>query len=288
MREFAREIEGIDVRIEECFAIPTTSGTGSEVTRFSVVTDAKKGLKYPLVSDSLLPMVAILEPGMVVSVPPAVTADTGMDVLTHAIEAFVSTDASDFTDAMAEKALTLGFKFLPDAYGDGGDLLAREKMHNASCMAGIAFNSAGLGINHSMAHAIGGCFHIPHGRANAMLLPLVVEYNAGLAVSPGAAHGLVHDGFSVAACKYQRLAKIIGAHAPTVAVGVGNLIRRIRDLQRAFQIPETLAAYGLSAAEVSDARERILDAALADVCTRTNPAEVSRAGLGSIFDRLAG
>lgn len=263
--------------VNECYAIPTTSGTGSEVTRFSVITDARKGVKYPLVDDSLLPMVAILDPELVRSVPPGITADTGMDALTHALEAYVSTDSNDFTDALAEKAVTLLMKFLPFAYAHGDDLEAREKVHNAACLAGMAFNKVGLGICHSIAHTVGGKFHVPHGRSNAMILPYVVEFNAHL------------DGTEETVCarKYQRMAKLIGLPYSNVPLAVNNLVRRIREMNRLFGIPENLKKLNISGDDVLKVREEMVEAAMGDVCTKTNPRIVAPEDIRQIINKIA-
>lgn len=164
----------------EFIAVPTTSGTGSEVTSFAVITDREKGIKYPLVDQSLLPDTAILDASLVKSVPKSVVADTGMDVLTHALEAYVSTKANAFTDALAEKAAVTVLRYLIHSYSNQEDSRAREEMHNASCMAGLAFDRTSLGVNHAIAHNIGGKFKVPHGRTNAVLLPYVIEFNADM------------------------------------------------------------------------------------------------------------
>lgn len=159
-------------------AIPTTSGTGSEVTRVAVITDTEEKVKHAIFDDDLLPDEAILDANLTLSVPPTITANTGMDVLTHAVEAYVSKNANVYSDALAEKAVELVINSLVRCYKDGKDVDARSKMHEASNLAGMAFNIAGLGINHSLAHVIGGQFHIPHGLANAVFLTAVIDYNS--------------------------------------------------------------------------------------------------------------
>ena len=261
-------------------ALPTTSGTGSEVTQFAVVTDSNTGVKIPLIDESLMPDIAILDPELVKSAPPFITADTGMDVITHALEAYVSETASDCSDCLAEKAAELAFEYLPKAYRNGYDIKARDKMHRASCLAGMAFNLVNLGLNHGIAHALGAIFHIPHGRANALVLPYVIEFNADMA-REGAKHS------NDSAKKYQRLARIIGLPAPTPKVGVSNLIQEINRLLKYMDRPMCISDCGISLEEFEANRQEIIRRALADACTVANPRKVSAEDISKILDNIA-
>ena len=248
-------------------AIPTTSGTGSEVTSFSVITDAERGTKYPLVTKEILPDVAILDADLVLSLPGNITADTGMDVLTHAIEAYVSTKATDFSDALAEKAIKLVFEYLPKAYKNGQDVEAREKMHTASTLAGMAFNTASLGINHSLAHAAGAKFHVPHGRLNSILMPHVIQYNAGIEFNNR--NRQATD--KTVASRYQDIAKLLGCSASSPVSGVRQLVEAIKKLQRKLEMPTSLREYGVKADAFAQYKVEISETALHDGCTPTNP-----------------
>ncbi|MGL4797677.1 MAG: iron-containing alcohol dehydrogenase, partial [Paraclostridium sp.] len=249
-------------------AIPTTSGTGSEVTSFAVVTDKTNNIKYPLADYELTPDVAIIDPSFVMTVPPSVTADTGVDVLTHAIEAYVSIMATDYTDALAMKAIQLVFEYLPKAYKDGNDKEAREKMHNASCIAGMAFANAFLGINHSLAHKLGGEFHIPHGRSNAIVLPHVIRYNA---TKPTKFAAFPKYKSFVADQKYAEIAKALGLKASTTEEGVNSLIEAINNLLTELNIPKTIADCGINEKDFMAAVDKLALDAFDDQCTPANP-----------------
>lgn len=277
IKDFARRITG--EKSIRFIAIPTTSGTGSEVTSFSVITDQGKKTKYPLVAQEFLPEEAILDPELVLSVPDFITADTGMDVLTHAIEAYVSTKANDISDALAEKAVQYVFEYLPRAYQTGTDREAREKMHNASCMAGMAFNLTSLGLNHGIAHVAGAQLHIPHGRMNALLLPHVIEYNAEL-------KGYSEGAYSAAAIKYAKLAKLLGLSASNPRVGVKSLIHAIVSMQKRMNMPTTLRACQVTYAQVEEAKVSIAEGALLDGCTQTNPRTPTREDIIEILNKL--
>ena len=249
-------------------AIPTTSGTGSEVTSFAVITDKEKNKKYPLADYELTPDVAIVDPDLVMSLPKSVTADTGMDVLTHAIESYVSNMASDYTDGLAQKAVELVFNYLETAYNDGTNKLAREKMHNASTIAGMAFTNAFLGINHSLAHKIGAEFHLPHGRINAILLPYVIRYNSS---KPTKFVSFPKYEYFIADKKYCELARKNGLNADTVEDGVNSLIEKIKSLNEKLNIPKSLKEAGIDEQEFLAKVDMLADRSFEDQCTTANP-----------------
>lgn len=246
--------------------IPTTSGTGSEVTSFSVISDKEINMKYPLADYELTPDIAIIDPQFVYTVPASITADTGMDVLTHALEAFVSVYASDYTDALAMKAIQLVFEYLPASYK--GDKYARERMHNASCIAGMAFTNAFLGVCHSLAHKLGGEYHIPHGRANAILLPYVVEYNAQ---KPTKFVSFPKYETFIADKKYAEVARTLGLPAKTTEEGVKSLVKAIRDLMKELNEPMTIKECGVDEKTYMANIADLADKAFGDQCTTANP-----------------
>lgn len=250
-------------------AIPTTSGTGSEVTSFSVITDKKNGnIKYPLADYALTPDVAIIDPQFTRSMPKSIVADTGLDVLTHAIEAYVSVMASDYTDGLALQATEMVFHYLQASYN--GDNLAREKMHNASCIAGMAFTNAFLGLNHSMAHKLGGEFHIPHGRANAILLPYVIAYNA---TRPSKFAAFPKYKEYIADERYAKLAWRCGLCnvGTETQTAVNSLIEAVRKLMKATDRPMTIRDCGISEEEFLAKVDELSYKAFEDQCTTANP-----------------
>lgn len=280
IREFALRID----RYAEVglIAIPTTSGTGSEVTSFAVVTDPVEQVKYPLVSRDMMPDEAILDAELVKSVPPAITADTGMDVFTHALEACVSTQRNDFSTALAEKAIEICGVFLLRAYLDGNDTHARQKMHTASCLAGLAFNSASLGLNHGMAHQLGATFHIPHGRANAMLLPHIIEFNSDINK-----HSKSRKEYLPAVKKYATVSQILGLSSYNKIMTVRSLVNWVQFMLKEMDIPLSISQMGtISEEEYFGAIDRMADAALADACTATNPRVPSKADVIAIYKEL--
>ena len=249
-------------------AIPTTSGTGSEVTSFTVITDKENNIKYPLADYELTPDVAIIDPEFVMTVPPVVTADTGMDVLTHAIEAYVSALANDYTDGIALHAIKLVFENLPTAYKDGSNEFAREKMHNASTLAGMAFANAFLGINHSLAHKLGAEFGIAHGRANAILMPHVIRYNA---TKPSKFNAFPKYQHFIADERYAAIAKHLGLKANTTEEGVESLVNAIYDLAKKLNIPMSIRENGVDKKEFEARVDYLADKAFEDQCTTANP-----------------
>ncbi len=250
-------------------AIPTTSGTGSEVTSFAVITDKEKNKKYPLADYELTPNVAIVDTDLVMSLPKSVTADTGMDVLTHALEAYVSNMASDYTDGLSEKASELVFKNLRDAYNDGTNRYAREKMHNSSTIAGMAFTNAFLGVCHSMAHKIGAEFHLPHGRINAILLPYVIKYNG--VDAPTKFVSFPKYEYYIAKHKYAEISRRMNFPAYTDDEGLESLIKEVNKLREDVGIPKSFKEAGIDEKEFMAKVDILADRAFEDQCTSANP-----------------
>jgi acetaldehyde dehydrogenase / alcohol dehydrogenase len=261
-------------------AIPTTSGTGSEVTSFSVISDKKSNMKYPLADFQLTPDLAIIDSQFVMTVPKHVTADTGIDVLTHAIEAYVSVLANDFTDGLALKAIQLVFEYLPKAYRDGDDELAREKMHNASTIAGMAFANSFLGINHSLAHALGAEFNIAHGRANALMLPHVIRYNAQ---KPNKFMTYPKYEHFIADQRYAEIAKMLGLPAATTEEGVESLVQAIIKLIVELELPTSIEEAGINKSEFERKINVLAERAFDDQDTIANPKQPLVAELAQIY-----
>ena len=254
--------EGSGLRL---IAIPTTSGSGSEVTDFAILTHGE--VKHPLVDEKLRPWAAILDSELLMELPRGLIADTGFDVLAHALEAAVARDAGTFSDALARAAFCTAWRELPRSYR--GERSARLPMHEAATMAGMSFTHAGLGLCHAMAHALGGKFHVPHGRLNAILLPAVIGFNA-----------------QTSGAKYGEFARCAGIGGSVDAIAVRNLRGNLCRLRRELGLPETLAEAGVDPAAVRVAE--IAEAALADPCCATNPRAVDAGAVVQILAEVTG
>jgi len=248
-------------------AIPTTSGSGSEVTDFAVLTHGDT--KYPLVDPSLRPQLAILDGSLLEKLPKTLIADTGFDVLCHALEGLVATGAGSFTDALAREAFCLAYANLPASFG--GDAGVRLQVHEAATMAGMAFTQAGLGLCHAMAHSLGGVFHLPHGRLNAILLPAVVSCNSKCCGE-----------------KYASLARSAGIGGSADSLAVRNLKNALVGLRRALGLPRTLKEAGIDPRQVRHHTPAIITATLEDPCCKTNPLPVEESLVRQILEEVTG
>jgi acetaldehyde dehydrogenase/alcohol dehydrogenase len=249
--------------------IPTTSGTGSEVTPFAVITDTATGQKYPLADYALTPSVAIVDPALTTRLPKDVTADSGFDALTHCIETYVSVYANDFTDGLALQGIRLIFDHLERAVLDGpDDPVAREKMHNAGTIAGMAFGSAFLGVVHAMAHTLGATFHIAHGRTNALLLPHAIRYNGS---APSKVTSWPKYRSYIAPERYRAIARMLGLPADTPEQGVESLAAAVEDLRDRVGIPRSFKEAGVDEAAFLEALPQQAMNAYEDQCAPANP-----------------
>ena len=248
-------------------AVPTTSGSGSEVTDFAILTH--EGVKHPLVDESLRPGVAVLDGDFLRKLPRGLIADAGFDVLAHAVEAYVATKAGAITDALARDAFCTAFAKLPESYA--GNTGVRLPVHMAATMAGMAFTQAGLGLCHALAHSLGGAFHVPHGRLNAILLPEVISYNA-----------------ASAGRKYAELARAAGLGGSVETIALRNLKNALVRLRRELGLPDSLAQAGIEPALVRQKAGEIVAAALEDPCCETNPVKPEPAGVRALLERVTG
>lgn len=248
-------------------AIPTTSGSGSEVTDFAILTHGKA--KHPLVDEKLRPTAAILDSNLLKELPPGLIADAGFDVLTHAMEAYVATGAGAFSDMLARESFRMAYAVLPASFA--GKQEVRLKMHLASTMAGMAFSQAGLGLCHAIAHSLGGVFHVPHGRLNAVLLPAVVDCNANKVAS-----------------RYAELARCAGMAGSADAVALRNLKNGLLRLRRELGLPGTLSQAGIPPRKLTENMPMIVEAVMEDPCIETNPIKVEEFLIRRVLEQVAG
>ena len=248
-------------------AIPTTSGSGSEVTDFAILTHG--GIKHPLVDERLQPDVAILDSDLLKELPSGLVADAGFDILTHAVEAYTATGAGAVSDALAADAFCAAFALLPASFA--GKTGVRQRIHMASTMAGMAFSQAGLGLCHAMAHSLGGMFHVPHGRLNAILLPHVIDCNS---------HAAAH--------KYAKLARSAGLGGSADTLAVRNLKNGLVGLRRELGLPQTLAQAGIKPQEVRYRAKEIVKATMEDPCCKTNPVLVEDFMVRRVLEEVTG
>jgi acetaldehyde dehydrogenase/alcohol dehydrogenase len=251
-------------------AVPTSAGTGSEVTPFAVITDESTGVKYPLADYELMPNMAIIDTDYHMSAPKGLTAASGIDAITHAVEAYASMLATDYTDGLATKALQVIFKYLPRAYDNGQtDVEAREKMANAATIAGMAFANAFLGVCHSMAHKLGAFHHLPHGVANALMIEEVIRFNA--VEAPPKMGTFSQYAFPHTLERYAELATALGVTGSTDEEKLEGLIKLIRELKEKVGIKKSIAEYGIDEKTFLSTLDEMVEQAFDDQCTGANP-----------------
>lgn len=250
-------------------AVTTTAGTGSEVTPFAVITDETTGLKYPIADYELLPKMAICDPELMMSIPKGLTANAGYDAMVHALEAVASVMSSDFTDGIAKEAIKLIFEYLPIAYKNGSDEVAREKTAYAATMAGMAFANAFLGVCHSMAHKLGSYHHLPHGMANALLLPEVMKFNA--AEAPNKMGTFPQYDHPMCLRRYADIAESVGIKGKTDEEKFDKLLVKLDSLRKAVELPATIKDAGIKEEEFLSSLDEMSRAAFDDQCTGANP-----------------